>query len=745
MATETRERGNTLYKQGKLLEAIKCYEEAASLSPEDPAPSSNLSAAKFEIGKYLEAADHAQKALSLSADESPSRNKLNLRLARCHLYGLQTQKARAALDNCGDFPGKGSIVESLAVIDNVKRTGTDPQRLRRDVLDRLPRYKPCLQDEPEYYTIGHDEAESQFDSGLAAKANGNSFLSFLFCGIGDARHLLSTLPQIMLHSSGGAELLPKELHFTLVDLKPAALARILILLRLLSQLPPYEDMTSPAVEDVTCVISYLYIGHVMPPFVYKAVSRVIQDLIRVLEENRAKDPMLKWTVMPETTRVQVLEHLRYWSKPLDNLYRPENIRHLVKTNIKGTKMSRMRNGLSTEGPTPLTCEEDEAAFDAFTITPPPAAFIKRHEPEIGTLLDLMRSATRKPQERARHSAALDEYINRHWKTNMTLIDFAWEARKDRNNDQEAQFLPEWARLTAMEGEHVSMLRHILGDYNPSPLPGQKGVIQMLGTYFFLVAKSLEHIRRFSNLRVEIISGEMTDVMERLRYGCVEGRAVTRFSASFPQRFDRIHMSNVPDYIGGILGPLKYARPLLKDRDSNFQYRCLLNPPRFKSQEHFLSEYVLLSDEQEIRDHFCAELFDQYDGQVSRPSGKDFYLGQGYWAWKPSGDTSKLPWKKLMPRPRLERWLYAHFLKICLPAKRDPEHGAAVYAPLNLTAFIRLLLHLFERGYPAHWLGTVIENLTSASIKTTARAPRKEVMDVEDVNTVYPLRQISVAP
>lgn len=211
---------------------------------------------------------------------------------------------------------------------------------------------------------------------------------------------------------------------------------------------------------------------------------------------------------------------------------------------------------------------------------------------------------------------------------------------------------------------------------------------------------------------------------------------------------RVHAATltlIRDYIGGILGPLEYARPLLKDRDSNFQYRCLLNPPRFKSQEHFLSEYVLMSDEQEIRDHFCADLFDQYDGQVSRPSGKDFYLGQGYWAWKPSGDTSKLPWKKLMPRPRLERWLYAHFLKICLPEKRDPEHGAAVYAPLNLTAFIRLLLHLFERGYPAHWLGTVIENLTSASIKTTARAPRKEVMDVGDVNTVYPLRQISVAP
>lgn len=130
------------------------------------------------------------------------------------------------------------------------------------------------------------------------------------------------------------------------------------------------------------------------------------------------------------------------------------------------------------------------------------------------------------------------------------------------------------------------------------------------------------------------------------------------------------------------------------------------------------------------------------------SGNEFYLGQHYWVLQPSGTTSELHWVKLMPRARLERWLYAHFLKICLPAKRAPEDaggGATVYAPLNLTGFMRLVLRLAERGYPAHWLGTVLENLTSGLIKTTARAPRKEVMDVEDVGKSYPSRQMTVAP
>lgn len=215
-------------------------------------------------------------------------------------------------------------------------------------------------------------------------------------------------------------------------------------------------------------------------------------------------------------------------------------------------------------------------------------------------------------------------------------------------------------------------------------------------------------------------------------------------SSFAELRRRVLTPSHRDYVGGILAPLEYARPLLKDNGSSFQYNCLLNPPKFKSQEHFLSEHLLMSSKQEIKHHFCAELFDQYDGQVDT-SGDEFYLGGQYWAWKPAGTSTELSWGKLMPRARLVRWLYAHFLKICLPAKRDPEDEAAVYAPLNLTAFIRLVVRLAERGYPAHWLGTVIENLTSGVIQTTARAPRKVVMDVKDISEIHSPRQITVAP
>lgn len=64
-ATSLRERGNALYKSGRVQQAIDLYQQAvAAASPDDPLPFSNLSAAQYEIGRYQEAISSAQKALS---------------------------------------------------------------------------------------------------------------------------------------------------------------------------------------------------------------------------------------------------------------------------------------------------------------------------------------------------------------------------------------------------------------------------------------------------------------------------------------------------------------------------------------------------------------------------------------------------------------------------------------------------------------------------------------------------------
>ncbi|KAG8166940.1 hypothetical protein KVR01_002629 [Diaporthe batatas] len=253
------------------------------------------------------------------------------------------------------------------------------------------------------------------------------------CGIGDARNLWETLTSIVVPDMESLmnENLPKELHFTLIDLKPAALARILVMLRLMSQLP--KGLKGQETSNLTWTIAYLFVGHVVPPFVHATLSKTILNLIDILERDSPKSAFLKWVIMSEDTRAQVLQHLRLWSEPLDDLYRPENIRKTTQAAMRDQGMRRMLNGLmDIDPPTPAAFEEDEAIFDEFTITPPPEAFVRLHEPQLAPILEQMRSKKQATREQA--GRKLDDHINKHWRTNVTMIDLMWQTKKERNSE-----------------------------------------------------------------------------------------------------------------------------------------------------------------------------------------------------------------------------------------------------------------------------------------------------------------------
>lgn len=125
--------------------------------------------------------------------------------------------------------------------------------------------------------------------------------------------------------------------------------------------------------------------------------------------------------------------------------------------------------------------------------------------------------------------------------------------------------------------------------------------------------------------------------------------------------------------------------------------------------------------------------------------------EGYQIWEKAA-AGQIPHKDLLTRPALEKWLYAHFLKICLPYPRgwkedlDTSEG---HAPLNLTAFIRLVCLLSERGYPSHWLSGILSVLCGggpdAEITTTARPPVRVFTTSADVDAAFPSMKMTVAP
>jgi hypothetical protein len=99
----------------------------------------------------------------------------------------------------------------------------------------------------------------------------------------------------------------------------------------------------------------------------------------------------------------------------------------------------------------------------------------------------------------------------------------------------------------------------------------------------------------------------------------------------------------------------------------------------------------------------------------------------------------------MARRDLEHWLHAHFLKVCLPYQRTGEFQDKVMAPLNLAVIIRLVIHLFKVGYPAHWLCGILTHFCTDTLTTTARAPRSMITDPTAAAAVHSSRAISIQP
>lgn len=99
----------------------------------------------------------------------------------------------------------------------------------------------------------------------------------------------------------------------------------------------------------------------------------------------------------------------------------------------------------------------------------------------------------------------------------------------------------------------------------------------------------------------------------------------------------------------------------------------------------------------------------------------------------------------MPRPTVETWLHRLFFKLCIPKERQIVNMELIFSPLNLTAFVRLCIHLHSIGYPAHWIGGVLEDILSRHITTKAWPPRSDPLKIREVkNEMPPLKQ-STAP
>ncbi|KAK8851162.1 hypothetical protein PGQ11_013641 [Apiospora arundinis] len=727
-ALAERERGNALYKAGNLTEAESAYNQAVRLAPTDPRPLSNATAVKFEMGNYIGAAIFCEKVLKLlqNAPDPDLEEKVRVRMGKSYMLARRPAQAAKAVGTLPEASeGKQQVEQSIQAMEASDKLFSEPAKLRREMMERLSRFKFVVQDEPEYYSVGHDDPEPEFNLEMANSKQDD--YSFLFAGVGDARNLFATLITIGSMATSNPALSSNKFHFTLLDIKPSVFARDLLIFRLLLDTKHKSKIKA---SETLAVISYLFTASTMPAWAYSRAQTAITDLLRELGTHDATI-MTKFYVS-NADREAISVHLRNWQKEPEGWYSTSEILNRIQGELLNTKTKRMLGqGNEPDNGAPPGCQSgspDVLEYEDLGVMLPPTNLLKEHEERLVELLKEYRKK-RTPGNKRK----LDHYFQEQWKPNVTLVDLEWETKRAHFPKPSLDFTPH---------QTASLL---WGNLPPGTL-GKKvsGVMPHLEGFFDCVAKALDRI--LDQSAFEVVLGDMVDYFESAENGLLRSEAHSKsvFPTTFPDKFDRIHMSNIPDYVGGAMTTFMHALPILRPKKTSAVTSNVLRNTRvWPTHDSFLVDSLLLAGRSKIENTFSASLVPEC-AQMEKALESMGAVMVFSMKWMRQS-TKALEWSKLMPRRNLEHWLHALFFRLCLPFPWVSDFDSRVLRPLNLTTMFRLIVHLAKVGYPAYWLSGILNDLANGEVSSTARPPRAPVTDAAEAKKMHSAKLISMKP
>lgn len=559
----------------------------------------------------------------------------------------------------------------------------------------------------EYYNVGHDEYELLLD---AEKSHKSRSFSYLFGGIGDARHLYGSLVVSNILEEMKRKYFPndrKTYHFTVNDVKPATHARNLVMFALLDELAISNSARVGDNAELVATMFFIFIAPIMPRFAFDNLQRTIDRLINKLENNQS---LPSWIKLYDVDRPAIMQALRAWKSK--ELLEFDSVRELTTRTIDIYKSSNASfPGKIASNPTPVPegCEKEWKYYHKTLLLLPPQALLQEHDPVLRDLLVSGASATQ-----------VKKYLEKHWMVNISLLDIDWHIKSKKrlilsHNPFSISVLLGSLRMLANPGPAARLFDHV------APV-------------FELTARAIRNLQR--HFTVELLSGDIASVMDAIGQDLLEYR-----DPAAPKLFDCIHLSNVPDYIGGSFVNHVYGAKLLKDSSAtNIRSNCMRNTSVWKSMDQFNHEYMLVHEPKLL---WQLTQMKQLPNPRAQPDG---YPCGDYMIWERMS-RSPLSHELRAPRDIVSRWLFAHFFKTVLPAPRgqDSHYNHVVYSPLNLTSFFRLLLHLHEIGYPPHWLADVLTRILDNDVTTTARPPKTRPVLPEDIDRAHPPAKLSTAP
>ncbi|KAF7879570.1 hypothetical protein EAF04_000765 [Stromatinia cepivora] len=678
-----RREGNDFYKSGKFLpENIK---KSAKLRPHNYISLSNLSAAYFEVGNYAQCIIEARKALDLlqkidGNGDAAFVEKFQRRIKRAELHSYESSELKQ-------------------------------QQTRLRILETLPRYRPTFATTGEYCTVGNDKPTSLFDLTISKYEPMSNSVSFLFGGIGDARNLLRTIAGIT-ELEKKHHLKEKRYHLTMIDVSRNTLTRDLIIFMLLEELSGLET-TSKEAEEVLTTLFFVFIAVIMP---------------RVAFISPCGMQPLSWIYLHKKDFLLYIQTLESWKGRASTTITAAAAVDEVTRQLRRDQM-RLPPAFRGDENVPTPFKKENKLYKFTAILMPPYRVLQNHDLEILTLLQIH------IENPGNNAAIFKKHVRDNWNFNTTRMDLDWYDFLEDKHDLDL------ANDPFLELDHFAPVSKTL----PTKVKNPTSLYDYIAPFFLDAANSIKYLR--GRLQVEAVCEDYVDVAEKLRFGLYRDKNSSQSSEaaasdairckSFPVLYDRIHLSNVPDYIGGHLSTFLHASPLLKPLPSSFvQSNCLRNAPAFDDVESFLAEYQLITD---------TKMAQQLTSVTVLSRGEDPWPMANYTRYGISESLFR-GFRGLLPRKPFMKWLYALFFRLAIPFTLDMEAQAKlILSPLTLTIIFRLIAHLRIIGYPSHWMSEALSNILENKVHTTARPPHHSPNPVTEVKREHPERHLCTSP
>ncbi|KAK7054699.1 hypothetical protein VNI00_003162 [Paramarasmius palmivorus] len=787
-APQLKDEGNKAFKGCSFSRAEELYSKAEQINPLDPFYPSNLSAALFEQAKYIDTIRAVARSHTKILDD-PTRDKLlpklSTRLARS--LSLASRSGTLSPEILVEHENlihelselQSSAPECERAWKEWRRVEKDMERVKsgceeaRKRLASIPIRKRCPQPDVEFYAVGHDELMSILDDWgpedeLKRPLNLHLMsikelerIAIFFAGVGDARHVFASIIGLSQLQDKLSEEKRQALnvHFTLNDIHPQALARDLCLFSLLDEIAQaHNDARREAELKMTILCTWM--GLLMPQYCSVQLNQTMKSLKTKLLQTPPQLP--SWLYVAPSSIPAIVKALDFWTSPTPKHFTTRSILKDYQRNQENKSSNAILNSPSASSSFRTRLEDlkrerrAEVERDIQGLTDEQVIEVAQDEDYLCPGLD-------QPRKRERWLAAarkllVERVLSIHASQGSEAMDYGeeglflarlfptfippsvlrstehvsldnlWEnlskeISDDVASDVHTHILKTWKPNLAQSKAKVDMTTDInsvgnmiqidhfndrMSLYETSTIGRDCPSYSISSIFFDAVNAALAKLS--GHVKLEVLLGEYNGELIKMR----NGDDANDRPPEFPRQYTRMWLSNIPDYIGGPLAIATLTIPSLQNSDyASIAGNCLYNTSLWESGDHYVFNYSHLD---------CKEFERFFAGRII--SMTPLY---GVTEYAHGHQPIPLHVEQLPSRIELDEWLTRVLLGIIAAGNAGRDMRVRVQYPHTVAMFVHLLIRLCEIGYPSHWLSDYLyavlhDQLTTEVVEYRGHAP-----------------------